>query len=107
VVDINNTKEGDMEAEDIIVTDYKNEQYDCAPMGGKPGIASTYMFAATPELGKHKVLFQTLPCWCIACMSLDDDGCLFKSTTDIVLSFLFRRWLSFLFVTSCPHQLNL
>ncbi|KAJ1441120.1 hypothetical protein B484DRAFT_427184 [Ochromonadaceae sp. CCMP2298] len=81
LVDVNNAIEGDEEAEDVIITDYEHEKYDCVPMGGKPGIASTYMFATTPQLGTGKVLFKTLACWCAACMRLDDAGCLFKTTT--------------------------
>ena len=58
-------KDGDDEDPDIIVTDYKNEQYDCKPLSK---IASHYMFQATPALGPLTVLFKELPCSCDDCI---------------------------------------
>jgi hypothetical protein len=56
----------DDEAADVIVSNYAEEKYDCKPIGGE--IRKRYMFRATPQLGKAKIEFKTLPCWCDDCM---------------------------------------
>jgi len=78
VVDINNKIEGDEEAEDVMVTDYAKDYWDCAVLSG---IQSTYHIRATPALGTQQVQFRNLVCWCAHCIRGEFDECPLREHT--------------------------
>lgn len=80
LVDAHSKQPGDIEASDIIVTDYALERWDCDTL---KGIQSVYAIRADPTHNTPCVSFRAHRCWCAQCRSGHSDSCPHSATVGL------------------------
>lgn len=78
VVDITKAEEGDIDREDIIVTNYQQEKWDCRTIAT---IQSQFQIhVPLSALPVPKVAFRKHFCWCSGCRAASATPCLHTNT---------------------------
>lgn len=80
LVDRSAAQDGDAAADDILVTDYAAERWDCKRLDG---IQSVYAIRAEPTPQQPAVFFRSHRCWCDVCLGGARDGCPLTSTAGV------------------------